>query len=191
MGHGKSTFIICTSESPKPLFQDPVVAFKGRRGPRTMGNKCKPKGGGQGCSEQAYFTRDRTVLVSLSSCFIKEITFSEQMLHTGLPCFPRILKLSPSPFWWEHIFLSGILEVWCPGRKSKSYPLCPSRSMQPWSPSLGNCGFPLPPQGASVSKDTYPPTHHQLPEGMPDADTSGLQLYLTVHICFLNDMQRQ
>lgn len=63
--------------------------------------------------------------------------------------------------------------------------------MQPWSPSLGNCGFPLPPQGASVSKDTYPPTHHQLPEGMPDADTSGLQLYLTVHICFLNDMQRQ
>lgn len=135
MGHGKSTFIICTSESPKPLFQDPVVAFKGRRGPRTMGNKCKPKGGGQGCSEQAYFTRDRTVLVSLSSCFIKEITFSEQMLHTGLPCFPRILKLSPSPFGGS-IYFS--VASWRSGVLGESPNLIPSAHLAPCNP-----GHPL------------------------------------------------
>lgn len=66
-------------------------------------------GGGQGCSEQAnfIFTRDRTVLVSLSSCFIKEITFSEQMFHTGLPYFPRILKLSPPP-----LFVGAYISQW-------------------------------------------------------------------------------
>lgn len=137
MGHGKTTFIICTSESPKPLFQDPVVVFKRRRGPRTMGNKCKPRGGGQGCSEQAYFifTRDRTILVSLSSCFIKEITFSEQMFHTGLPYFPGILKLSPSPFCGSIYFSVASWRSDVPGESPN---LNPSAHLAPCNP-----GHPL------------------------------------------------
>lgn len=140
------------------------------------------------CSEQAYFifTRDRIVLVSVSSCSIEEITFSKQMLHSGLLYFPCTLKLSPSPFVGVYIsqwHLGGPMS-----REKILFPL-PISLHATLVTLSGKRWFSSPTSGCFCKQGHLPTTSY--PEGMPDADTSGLQLYLTMHICFLNDMQRQ